>query len=269
MTFRKVAITSAVAASLLLTGCDTATVDAIKETANEVVSPTAAPSATPLSTTGPAPTTAAPETIPDAPAASLPSDAELKSMSADGIVSLSKGLVDGIEVKGRAPKTGYDREQFGPAWADVDRNGCDTRNDILERDMTNLTYKDGTKQCVVATGTLADKYTGTTINFVRGQDTSSKVQVDHIIPLSLSWQQGAQQWTAEKRKQFANDPLNLRAADGPTNGSKSDSGPGSWLPPNAAFRCQYIAEFVVVAEKYDLSMNPGDHEAAKRVLNGC
>ncbi|MFJ5696157.1 HNH endonuclease family protein [Arthrobacter sp. NPDC093125] len=109
----------------------------------------------------------------------------------DAISSLEQ--LKSVPVKGRAPKTGYTREEFGPAWADVDRNGCDTRDDILARDLSNETFKPGTNNCVVATGTLADKYIGTAINFIRGQDTSSDVQIDHIVPLSDAWQKGAQQ----------------------------------------------------------------------------
>ena len=109
-------------------------------------------------------------------------------------------------MKGRAPKTGYSRDQFGPAWADTDHNGCDTRNDILARDLTNETFKPGTNDCVVTTGTLADKYTGTTINFVRGEDTSSAVQIDHIVPLCDAWQTGAQQFSADQRKDSPTTP---------------------------------------------------------------
>lgn len=170
-------------------------------------------------------------------------------------------------VKGRAPKTGYERDLFGSGWLDTDGNGCDTRNDILLRDLTDVALSaDG---CTVLTGVLNDPYTGKVINFQRGQSTSSAVQIDHMIPLSLAWQQGAQQWDATKRKQFANDPLNLLASDGPTNGSKSDSGPGSWLPPNKSFRCAYVARFTAVALKYDLSVNPGDHAAILDVLKDC
>jgi hypothetical protein len=93
---------------------------------------------------------------------------------------------------------------FGPAWADVDRNGCDTRNDILARDLTNETFRPGTNNCVVMTGTLADKYTGTTIAFTRGQDTGSDVQIDHVVPLSDAWQMGAQQLNADRAK---NSPM--------------------------------------------------------------
>ena len=109
-----------------------------------------------------------------------------------------------IPVKGRAPKTGYSRDGFGPAWADVDRNGCDTRNDILARDLEGETFKPGTQDCVVATGTLADRYTGTTITFVRGNTSSSAVQIDHIVALSDAWQKGAEQWDAQTRRNFAN-----------------------------------------------------------------
>jgi hypothetical protein len=150
----------------------------------------------------------------------------------------AKALVqlENIPVTGRAPRTGYTRDEFGPALADVDRNGCDIRNDILARDLTNETLKPGTNNCVVATGTLADKYTGSTINFVRGQDTSSDVQIDHVVPLSDAWQKGAQQPSADQRKELANDPLNLMAADGPTNSAKGDKDAATCplYPPDGA-----------------------------------
>ena len=171
---------------------------------------------------------AAPEVTADAPAPA--------GDAANALVQL-----ESIPVKGRASKTGYTRTEFGPAWADVDRNGCDSRNDILARDMTNETFKPGTNNCVVMTGTLTDKYTGTTITLTRGQDTSSDVQIDHIVALSDAWQKGAQQLNADQREELANDPLNLMAADGPTNSAKGDKDAATWLPPNRAFRCEYVA----------------------------
>jgi hypothetical protein len=176
--------------------------------------------------------------------------------------------LDSIPVKGRAPKTGYTRAQFGPAWADVDHNGCDTRNDILARDMSNETFKAGTHNCVVATGTLADKYTGKTINFVRGPK-SSAVQIDHIVALSDAWQKGAQQIGAAKRLQLANDPLNLMAADGPANGQKSDSDASSWLPKNKSFRCEYVARQTAVKAKYKLWMTKAEHDTIAGILSTC
>ena len=177
--------------------------------------------------------------------------------------------LEGITVKGRAPKTGYTRDQFGPAWADTDHNGCDTRNDILARDMAGETFKPGTNNCVVATGTLQDKYTGTTITFVRGQDTSSEVQIDHIVPLSDAWQKGAQQLSAGQRKEFANDPLNLMAADGPANSAKGDKDAATWLPPNRAFRCEYVARQTAVKAKYSLWVTQAEHDAIANLLQGC
>ena len=154
--------------------------------------------------------------------------------------------LESIPVKGRAPKSGYARDEFGPAWADIDRNGCDTRNDILARDLTGETFKAGTDNCVVTTGVLADKYTGTTINFIRGRDTSPEVQIDHIVALSDAWQKGAQQLRSEQRKQLANDPLNLMAADGRTNSGKAGRDASTWLPPNKAFRCEYVVRQTAV-----------------------
>lgn len=172
-----------------------------------------------------------------------------------------------LTVKGRAPKTGYDRDLFGNGWLDTDNNGCDTRNDILLRDLTEVALSDD--GCTVVSGIFADPYTATTINFKRGKQTSSEVQIDHMVPLSLAWQQGAQQWDTAKREAFANDPLNLLASDGPTNGSKSDSGPGSWLPPNKSFRCAYVARFTAVVLKHDLSVNQGDYDMILQVLSEC
>jgi hypothetical protein len=173
-----------------------------------------------------------------------------------------------VAVKGRAPKTGYTRAQFGPAWADVDRNGCDTRNDILRRDLTRITVKPGTRNCVIASGTLADKYTGRTIAFVRGPK-SGAVQIDHIVALSDAWQKGAQQLTAEQRRQLANDPLNLMAADGPTNGAKGDGDAATWMVPNKGFRCEYVARQTAVKAKYKLWMTKAEHDAVAAILNTC
>jgi hypothetical protein len=195
------------------------------------------------------------EVIESASGADGAPDAADSGLAAKALVQL-----EDISVKGRAPKTGYSREEFGPPWADVDRNGCDTRNDILARDLTDETFRPGTNNCVVTTGTLVDKYTGTTINFFRGQDTSSDVQIDHVVALSDAWQKGAQQLSSDQRKELANDPLNLMAADGPTNSAKGDKEAATWLPPNRAFRCEYVAiQGAVKSQVQPL----GDHSGAR------
>jgi Protein of unknown function (DUF1524) len=174
-----------------------------------------------------------------------------------------------LPVKGRAPKTGYDRDQFGSAWADVDRNGCDTRNDILKRDLEGETFKPGTRDCVVLTGTLNDPYTGKTIAFKRGQGTSEAVQIDHVIALSDAWQKGAQQLSPEARRNLGNDPLNLMAVDGRTNQGKGDGDAATWLPPSRSFRCTYVARQVAVKAKYRLWVTQAEHDAMQGILAGC
>jgi hypothetical protein len=174
-----------------------------------------------------------------------------------------------LAVKGRAPKTGYSRDQFGAAWTDTDHNGCDQRNDVLARDLTGETFKQGTHDCVVLTGKLADPYTGKAIAFKRGQDTSDDVQIDHVVALSDAWQTGAQQLDAATRTLLGNDPLNLMATDGPTNQSKGDSDAASWLPPNRPFWCTYVARQVSVKAKYGLWVTPAEHDAMAGVLGGC
>ncbi|MGW6172314.1 GmrSD restriction endonuclease domain-containing protein [Arthrobacter sp. NPDC055138] len=170
-----------------------------------------------------------------------------------------------IEVKGRAPKTGYSREQFGKGWKDPDRNGCDARNDVLQRDLDHAVLKAG--GCVVTSGLLADPFTAATIEFVRGNTTSSAVQIDHIVALSDGWQKGAQQLAPNQREAFANDPLNLLAVDGPTNGAKSDSDAATWLPPNKAFRCEYVALQTAVKAKYGLWMTKAERDAIMSILS--
>ena len=182
--------------------------------------------------------------------------------------------LDTLPVKGRAPKTGYTREQFGPSWSDDNgveggHNGCDTRNDILRRDLVDLTYKASTRDCVVATGTLHDTYTATTIAFTRGQDTSTAVQIDHIVALSDAWQKGAQQLSPEQRRDLANDPRNLQAVDGPTNGQKSDSDAASWLPPNKGYRCTYVSRQIDVKALYRLWVTQAEKDAMSQVLHSC
>jgi hypothetical protein len=174
-----------------------------------------------------------------------------------------------LQVKGRAPKTGYDRAQFGQAWLDTDRNGCDTRNDVLRRDLENYVLKAGTRGCLVLRGTLHDPYTGSTIAFVRGQTTSTAVQVDHVVALADAWQKGAQQWTATRRATFANDPLNLLAVDGPANMSKGAGDTATWLPPNKSYRCRYVARQVAVKASYQLWVTAAERDAMVRVLQTC
>ncbi|WP_423734907.1 GmrSD restriction endonuclease domain-containing protein [Bifidobacterium parmae] len=174
-----------------------------------------------------------------------------------------------LKTKGRAPKTGYARTQFGAAWADVDHNGCDTRNDILKRDMTDVTFKAGTHDCIVMTGTLADPYTGKTISFKRGNKTSSAVQIDHVVALSDAWQKGAQKLSASQRKNLANDPYNLLAVDGPSNQQKSDGDAATWLPKNKSFRCEYVARQIGVKAKYSLWVTKAERKAMTKVLATC
>jgi hypothetical protein len=173
-----------------------------------------------------------------------------------------------LPIKGRAPKTGYGRGLFGQAWADVDRNGCDTRNDMLQRDLTGITYTNSVP-CKVQSGTLADPYTGTSISFLRGSATSSKVQIDHVVALSDAWQKGAQQLTTEQRVAFANDPLNLQATDGPTNMQKGDGDAATWLPPNKRYRCEYVARQISVKVTYSLWVTQAEHDAMARILASC
>ena len=174
-----------------------------------------------------------------------------------------------LPVKGRAPMTGYSRAEFGQAWADVDRNGCDTRNDILRRDLRTIVLKPGTHGCVVLSGVLHDPYTGGSVDFVRGVGTSIAVQIDHVVALGDAWQKGAQSLTIEQRTALANDPLELLAVTGSVNQRKGDGDAATWLPPLRAARCAYVARQVAVKSAYHLWVTAAERDAIARVLETC
>ncbi|MBO9553629.1 MAG: HNH endonuclease [Cellulomonas sp.] len=173
-----------------------------------------------------------------------------------------------LSVRAPASDAGYDRSRFGTAWADIDRNGCDTRNDVLRRDLTAVVLKAGAHGCVVQSGTLADPYTGTTIRFVRGSG-SAAVQIDHVVALDAAWRTGAQAWSATRREAFANDPANLLAVDGHANQDKGAADAGAWLPPDPGYRCVYAMRQVRVKAAYGLWVTRTERDALAGALDGC
>ncbi|MFI8104141.1 HNH endonuclease family protein [Streptomyces sp. NPDC086023] len=173
--------------------------------------------------------------------------------------------VDTLTVKGRAPKKGYSRDEFGKGWLDTNANECTTRDDVLRRDLVNTRFKgDG---CRVTSGVLKkDPYGGKRLKFERGD---SNVDIDHVVALSDAWQKGAGKWDRAKRIAFANDPLNLLAVSASANRRKGDGDAASWLPANRAFRCPYVATQVAVKKKYELWVTAAERDAMRRVLEDC
>lgn len=175
--------------------------------------------------------------------------------------------LDALTVRGRAPLTGYDRARFGAAWLDADRNGCDTRNDVLSLLLTAVTYKSGTRSCVVLEGDLEDPYTGADIHFVRGP--GALVDIDHVVSLADVWVTGGSAWDVNQRAAVANDPMNLLAVDASANRQKGDGDAATWLPPAHGYRCAYVARQIGVKVKYGLWVTPAEKTAMGRVLATC
>jgi len=170
-----------------------------------------------------------------------------------------------LRVAAPGSSRGYQRNRFGPAWADVDGNGCGTRDDVLRRDLTGVaTRADG---CVVLSGTLHDPYSGAVISFRRGEGTSAEVQIDHVVALSDAWRTGASSFSATDLERFANDPRELLAVDGSLNSAKGDDDASQWLPPRGP--CAYVARQVAVKRVWRLWVTPAEHDAMARVLAGC
>lgn len=172
-----------------------------------------------------------------------------------------------IPVREKAHGQAYRREAFGQAWADVDRNGCDTRNDVLARDLRGTVFKNG-QHCAVGSGVLADPYTGREISF-RAGPRSKDVQIDHVVALADAWASGAQDWDAAARLRFANDPRNLLAVDGPANQEKGSADASAWLPANRGYRCAYVSRQILVKAEYGLAVTPREKEAMLRELARC
>lgn len=197
------------------------------------------------------------------PATASPDGRERTPAATRPAVTVASAL-DSLDVKGRAPKTGYSREAFGPDWKDVDGNGCDTRNDILNRDLKRTRVTGG---CEVQSGVLApDPYTGQTNVYVHGRST---VDIDHVVSLSDAWQKGAFRWTEIRRTSFANDPLNLLAVDYSANRQKGDGDAATWLPSNRGYWCPFVARQVGVKARYDLWVTAAEKLAILRVLTRC
>lgn len=180
-------------------------------------------------------------------------------------IERARAVLPTLPVKGRAPLTDYSREAFGSAWSDVNDNGCDTRNDILRRDLRDIVVVD----CVVTSGELVDPYSGQTVAFTRGPVTSLDVQIDHVVALANAWQTGADRWPAAKRERFANDRRNLLAVRGDLNLQKSDADAATWLPPRRAYRCTYVAMQIQTKQRYGLWVTAPEKAAMERVLSDC
>ncbi len=206
-------------------------------------------------------------TITEALTESTQSKGVQKSLEIGLTSQQSLEILKQIPIKGRAPKTGYSRAAFGPQWSDVDRNGCDTRNDILKRDLINIVFREKTRDCVIESGVLLDPFSNMEIKFERGQKSSMLVQIDHVVSLSNAWQTGIFQSSLKERTAFANDPINLLAVKGSLNSQKGDGDAATWLPPYKPFRCKYVALQINVKAKYGLWVTRAEQEAMVRILS--
>ena len=177
---------------------------------------------------------------------------------------LAINVLEQLEVKGRAPKTGYERTEFYNSWPTVD--GCSLRQRIIKRELGETAVLDG---CNVLAGEFDEPYTGQHLKFTSREEISKGIQIDHVVALSDAWQKGAQYMEKEVRYAMATDPLNLLAVDASANQKKSDGDAATWLPPNKKFRCQYVARQVSVKFKYSLWVTEAEKTAIHDILVTC
>jgi hypothetical protein len=197
----------------------------------------------------------------DVPAGTLDPAAATAALAALPVAE--KSTLDGYE-RGCGEGEGC---VFGPAWADVDRNGCDQRNDVLHRDLTEVQVREGTRDCVVVAGVLDDPYTGETVPFEKAD--AALVPIDHVVPLAAAWVQGAAGWTADQRQAFANDLTNLMATTRAENSAKGDSTAEEWVPSDPSYGCSYATVVVTVKDRYALAVSPAEATALQSLLATC
>jgi extracellular deoxyribonuclease len=190
---------------------------------------------------------------------------EVKNSDTAENTPLASEVLAKLEVKGRAPKTGYKRTEFYNGWPDID--GCNLRQRILKRDFGETAVTD--EKCNVVAGKFYEPYTGEVMEFHTRKEISKGVQIDHVVALSDAWQKGAQYKTSEVRYQIATDPLNLIAVQAAANQQKSDGDAATWLPRNKSFRCQYVARQISVKFKYGLWVTEAEKNAMSQILASC
>lgn len=213
----------------------------------------------------PAAASVSPETSTSAPASVSANPTSTPSTTPTPEAGTALAMLADLDVKGRAPQTGYDADLFG--WRnDTDHNGCDTRNDVLRRDLDNITLARGSAGCKVIAGSLDDPYKGEAYKFTRDPNN---IDIDHVVARSNAWQTGANKFDGVKLEEFGNDPLNLLAVDSSLNRQKGDADAATWLPPNKGFRCEYVARQIAVKHKYDLWVVEPEKEAMEQVLGDC
>lgn len=243
----------------MVSACAIAVIGAFADSGSDEPHATVATEATAEATTASVPAAQTPN-----PAGTSASPTPSETPLPEAKTGTALAILAELEVKGRAPKTGYDRDFFG--WRnDTDRNGCDTRNDVLRRDLRGITLR--RSGCVVLGGTLGSKFSGETFDCIRGD--GNNIDIDHIVSLSNAWQTGARSFDASTAVEFGNDPRNLLAVESWLNAQKGDSEAATWLPPHKPYRCEYVARQIAVKHKYELWVVPPEKEAMIRVLSSC
>ncbi|MCG8926128.1 HNH endonuclease family protein [Lentzea sp. CC55] len=155
---------------------------------------------------------------------------------------------------------GYSRDRF-PHWASQG-NSCDTREIVLQRQGVDVKSD---KDCKATSGTWTSAYDGVVIK------DGGEVDIDHTVPLAEAWRSGADKWTDEQRKAFANDlgGIQLIAVTAKSNRSKGDQDPAKWKPPVAAYGCTYARHWIAVKINYKLTADQAEHDALAGLLATC
>ena len=168
----------------------------------------------------------------------------------------------GLRIEAEHPD-GYNRDLFRH-WIDADGDGCDTRKEVLIAE--SLDPVQTGSQCAILSGRWYSIYDNTETT------DSSRFDIDHVVALKEAWDSGAWNWTADQRRDFANDLSQsyfLIAVSASSNRSKSDRDPAEWMPTNASYRCEYVRIWVQVKRAWNLSVDQAENDAIRNTLAAC
>lgn len=191
----------------------------------------------------------------DVPPPKTPADAITYTQAHDALIDAARSIAPAGSM------AGYDRDQLFPDWADLDGDGCDTREEVLMRDATEYTRFDHGGRCIGSLH-IEDPYGQGPIEVL------GNIQIDHVVPLGVAWRSGGRGWTAHQWEVYANDELNLLAVDGGENMSKGDQTPDEWMPPKN-FHCGYAKVYAVVIAHYGLTLTQSTWDTLSDALEDC
>ncbi|MGY0231223.1 HNH endonuclease family protein [Longispora urticae] len=182
------------------------------------------------------------------------------SSNTPGKGATAKTQLAALKTAASRSMAGYSREKF-PHWR-AQGGGCDTREFVLKREGTSVKTDSA---CKVTGGSWTSPYDDAK------HTVAIEMDIDHMVPLANAWRSGANDWTNEKRGDFANDldRPQLFAVTASVNRAKGDQDPSTWKPPSRSYWCSYAESWINVKSHWQLTVTEAERTALTDMLGTC